>query len=193
MQTGIFSKKLTKEVSDYGITVSEYVMADLVSIGFIKMDAFYIAFPDYQSKSALQARNVMESIVRGDRFKALVKERSRKHGGDTAEVNMSDELLDKKQAAKEILRVAQSLPESSKERGEMFVKYMEMLRKNDESVDAGNDHLNYYLPLTCAKCSLYKQFKDRQREKEVEERRKLEAERPQNRDDYFGEDEEAEE
>lgn len=179
MTNPIFSKKLAQDAKNYDIGINELVMADLISIGYVKLDAFYIAFPDYQSKSPLEARNVMESIARGDRFKALVRERSKKHGGNDVDIdadNLGDELMDKKQAAKEILRVAQSLPEGSKEKGEMFVKYMETLRKNDESVDVGNDHLNYYLPLTCSKCSLYKNFKDRKREKEIEERKRLEAE-----------------
>lgn len=178
MANSIFSKKLAQDARNYDIGVSELVMADLMSIGYVKMDAFYVAFPDYQSKSPLEARNIMESIARGDRFKALVRERAKKHGGGGGggTDSLGDELMDKKQAAKEILRVAQSLPEGSKEKGEMFVKYMETLRKNDESVDVGNDHLNYYLPLTCSKCSLYKSFKDRKREKEIEERKMLEAE-----------------
>lgn len=191
MANSIFSKKLAQDARNYGIGINEFVMADLISIGYIKLDAFYIAFPDYQSKSPLEARNVMESIARGDRFKALVRDRSKEHGTEThGDIDGNgDELMDKKQAAKEILRVAQSLPEGSKEKGEMFVKYMETLRKNDESVDVGNDHLNYYLPLTCNKCSLYKEFKDRKRDKEIAERKKLEAEMAANSKD---EDEEEE-
>lgn len=177
MQNSIFSKKLTKEANGYGVGVSELMMADLISIGYIKMDAFYLAFPDYQAKSAVEARNIMESITRGDRFKALVKDRSYKHGGSGETDGLSDELMDKKQAAREILNVAQALPDGSKEKGEMYVKYMEMLRKNDESVDAGNDHISYYLPLTCCKCSLYKEFNDRKRQKEIVERERLVAAR----------------
>lgn len=177
MTTSIYSKKLKSEADSYGVGINELLMADLIAIGYIKMDAFYLAFPDYQSKSPLEARNIMESIARGDGFKAIVKQRAEKHKGDSGSnfVQPDDGLIDKKQAAMEILRVAQSLPENSKERGEMFVKYSEMLRKNDDSVDVGNDHLQYYLPLTCPKCSLYQTFKDNKRKKDLEERKELEA------------------
>lgn len=177
MANSIYSKKLKSEADSFGVGINELLMADLIAIGYIKMDAFYLAFPDYQSKSPLEARNIMESISRGDGFKAIVKQRAEKHsGGDANFVQPDDGLIDKKQAAMEILRVAQSLPENSKERGEMFVKYSEMLRKNDDSVDVGNDHLQYYLPLTCPKCSLYQTFKENKRKKDLEERKKLEAE-----------------
>lgn len=179
MQTTIFSKKLIKEADSYGIGLNELVMADLISVGYTKMDAFYLAFPEYQSRSVLEARNIMDSITKGDRFKSLVKERTRQHtNSDVDRLQQSEGLIDKTQAAQEILNVARSLPENSKERGEMFVKYMEMLRKNDESVDAGNDHITYYLPLTCSKCSLYKKFQSAQRAKELEQRRTLESKQP---------------
>lgn len=179
MTSQIFSKKLISETNSYGVGLNELVMADLISIGYTKMDAFYLAFPDYQARSALEARNIMDSISRGDRFKALVRERTRQHtNSDVDRLQQSEGLIDKTQAAQEILNVARSLPENSKERGEMFVKYMEMLRKNDETVDAGNDHISYYLPLTCAKCSLYSKFQAAQRAKEQAERRALEASKP---------------
>lgn len=173
MATTIFSKKLKSEADSFGVSINELTLADLIAIGYIKMDAFYLAFPDYQTRSPFEARNIMESITRSDRFKAIVKERARKHTNtETDHLQTNDELIDKQQAAKEILRVAQALPDGSKEKGEMYVKYMEMLRKNDETVDAGNDHVNYYLPLTCPKCSLYKQFQDTQRAIEVAKRKK---------------------
>lgn len=172
----LFSKKLSAEAKSYGVEIDELVMADLVAIGYNKFDAFLVAYPECQSKSPLQARNIMESVASGERFKNLVKERSRTHKDTRLDVEIEEGgLMDKKQAAKEILRVAQSLPDGSKEKGEMFVKYMEMLRKNDESVDAGNDHISYYLPLSCSKCSLYKEFNDRQRENEIAERKALEG------------------
>lgn len=172
MTNQIYSKKLISDANSYGISVNELIMADLIAIGYTKMDAFYIAFPDYQSHSPLEARNIMESISRGEKFKALVKQRSSMHNRAQPILDPEDnELINKQQAAKEILRVAQSLPDGSKEKGEMYVKYMEMLRKNDESVDANNDHVNYYLPLTCHKCNLYKQFKDAEYAKEAARRK----------------------
>lgn len=171
MQNGIFSKKIRTEANSYGVSVSELVMADLIALGYTKMDAFFIAFPDYQMKSPLQAKNVMDSILKEDRFKFLIKKRTKEESSHNS--NASEELMSKQTAAREIMNVAQSLPIGSKERGEMFVKYMEMLRKNDESVDAGNDHISYYLPLTCSKCTLYKDFEARRKEKEKSERAQL--------------------
>lgn len=163
MVSSIYSKKLKSEADAYSVSVSELVMADLVSLGYLKMDAFYVAFPDYAAKSALEARNIMESITRGDKFKSIVKDRTNRRGGKSQNVvsePTEDGLIDKKQAAMEILRVAQSLPENSKERGEMFVKYSEMLRKNDDTVDVANDHVNYYLPPRCTvECTLYRDWR----------------------------------
>lgn len=172
MQNIVFSKKIRTEANSFGVSVSELVMADLITLGYTKMDAFFVAFPDYQTKSPLQAKNVMDSVVKEDKFKLLVKQRAKEkngtHGNET-----SDELMSKQTAAREIMNVAQSLPVGSKERGEMFVKYVEMLRKNDESVDAGNDHISYYLPLTCSKCTLYKDFEAKRKEKEETEKAQI--------------------
>ena len=159
MTNSIYTKKLKAEADSYGVGINELVMADLMSIGYQKQDAFYIAFPEYASKSVLEANNIMNSIAKDGNFKAMVKDRSRRHNTPSASV-INDTLIDSQQAALEILRVAQSLPENSKERGEMFVKYSEMLRKNSETVETGNDHVNYYMPIRCTvECPLYKKWR----------------------------------
>lgn len=159
MANSIYTKKLKAEADSYSIGIKELIMADLMSIGYQKQDAFYIAFPEYASKSTLEANNIMNSIATEDNFKAIVKDRSRRHVAPTS-ASVDGTLIDSQQAALEILHVAQSLPENSKERGEMFVKYSEMLRKNSETVDTGNDHVNYYMPIRCTvECPLYKEWR----------------------------------
>lgn len=155
--TVIYSRKLKAAADSYGAGVPELVMADLVAIGYTRADAFYIAFPEYRAKSQLQARNLMDSIAREDRFKAILKDRGRMR--DTAADAADGGLISRQEAAAEVLRTAQMLPEGSKERLQAFSTYAEILRKNNEGVDAGNDHVNYYLPLTCGRCSLYKEWR----------------------------------
>ena len=159
MANSIYTKKLKSEADSYGIGINELVMADLMSIGYQRQDAFYVAFPEYASKSVLEANNIMSSIASEDKFKSVVKDRSRRHNAPS-DAAVDGTLIDSQQAALEILRVAQSLPENSKERGEMFVKYSEMLRKNSETVDTGNDHVNDYMPIRCTvECPLYKEWR----------------------------------
>lgn len=159
MANSIYTKKLKSEADSYGIGINELVMADLMSIGYQRQDAFYVAFPEYASKSVLEANNIMSSIASEDKFKSVVKDRSRRHKAPTQR-QISGELMDYKQAALEILHVAESLPDGSKEKGEMFVKYSEMLRKNSENVDADNSRVNYYLPVRCqTECPLYAGWK----------------------------------
>lgn len=172
MISTIFSKKLKAEAQKFNVSIMELVMADLMSIHYTKADAFFIAFPDYASKSEAEARNVMDSIARSDKFKALLQERTRMHNNEARPTANPDGLMAKEEAQQEILNVALSMPSGSKERGDMFVKYMEMLRKNNESIDTGDDHVKYYLPLTCEKCSLYADLQSRRKAKEEAEYKK---------------------
>lgn len=81
------------------------------------------------------------------------------------------ELISTEDAARQVLRAAQKLPEGSKERGEMFVKYTELLRKNS-TVDAEpeEDNIRIYLPLKCNDCPLLQEYNERQ--KEIEDAKK---------------------
>ena len=81
------------------------------------------------------------------------------------------ELISTEDAAKQVLRAAQALPEGSKERGEMFVKYTDLLRRNT-TVDAEpeEDNIRIYLPLKCNDCPLLQEYNEKQ--KEIEEARK---------------------
>ena len=50
------------------------------------------------------------------------------------------------------------MPEGSKERGEMFVRYADLIRKNDTATNEDDDPVKIYLPMKCTMCPLKKEF-----------------------------------
>ena len=64
------------------------------------------------------------------------------------------ELIGAEETAREILRIAQTMPEGSKERGEMFIRYADLIRKNDTQTADDEDPVKIYLPMKCDMCPL---------------------------------------
>ena len=149
------NKKL--EAKKLGASVGELVMADLLSIGYTENDAFTIAFPEYaglgQQLQLANKRKTTSNMA----FKELCEKRRLSNAnilefsGDTADI----ELIDNEMTAKEILKIAKKMPEGSKERGEMFMKYADLTRKNDAATNEAMDSFRFYFPVKCNQCPLF--------------------------------------
>ena len=77
-----------------------------------------------------------------------------KFSGDTKDI----QLIDNEMAAKELLKVALTLPEGSKERGEMFMKYADLARKNDQKTEEATEAISFYFPVKCHQCPLLNEY-----------------------------------
>ena len=167
-----YSKRIEKEAKKYGVAPQSLVLADLCSIGYTEAEAYSIAYTENSMLSFQQNQSIRDGITKSARFKEMLGDRIEKLGSRVARPDGEDvELISTEDAAKQVLRVAQSLPEGSKERGEMFQKYTELLRKNSTvDVEPEDDSIRIYLPLKCNDCPLLQEYNEKQRE--IEEAKK---------------------
>lgn len=168
MDTSKVSVKLKRAAKDLGVDVSNLIMADLISIGYSEADAFAIVFPERVSVYSLQQiQSLRDGIVSSMSFKELVDRRKgERGGGKVSTLDGGDiELIDTTTTAKELLKVINSLPEASKERGQMLIAYSELLRKNSQQVDDEEDPIRIYIPQKCCYCTLYQDYMEEEKER----------------------------
>lgn len=156
------STEKTKEAKKLGFSVSELVFADLLSLGYMKNDAYAIAFPEMMGMNMQNVNAERDKLLAKPAFKNFLEERRRinasklEFSGDAQDV----ELIDNEMTAKEILKIARQMPENSKERGEMFMKYADLTRKNDQKTEEMTDTINFYFPVKCHQCPLLIAYND---------------------------------
>lgn len=153
-----FSKRITKEAKDYNIEPQAVVLADLLAVGYTEAEAYNIAYADNCVLTFEQNQSIRNALTTSQKFMEMAEDRKRliRSRLPTSIKEEDIELMSTEEAAKQVLMAAKSLPTGSKERGEMFVKYTELLRKNT-SVDAEpeDESIRIYLPLKCCDCQLY--------------------------------------
>lgn len=144
------------EAKKLGCSVNELILADLLSIGYTELDAYIIAFPEDEMLSVQMKQTNKKKITSKISFQELCEQRkitnanSLTFSGDTKDI----ELIDNETTAKEILKIAQRMPEGSKERGEMFMKYADLTRKNDTATEDAAEAMQFYFPVKCNQCPL---------------------------------------
>ena len=130
------SAEKTKEAKKLGVSVSDLVFADLLSIGYMKNDAYAIAYPEMMGMNIQNFKAEREKKLSSPSIKNLCDERRRinasklEFSGDASDV----ELIDNEMTAKEILKIARQMPENSKERGEIAYNDFAKQRKSHEEL-----------------------------------------------------------
>lgn len=167
-----FSKRIEKEAKKYGVAAQSLILADLMSTGYTEAEAYSIAYAENAVLSFQQNQSIREGITKSGRFKEMLSDRIENL---RTRLPMSEgedmELMSTEEAAKQVLKAAQALPKGSKERGEMFVKYTELLRKNTTvEAEPEEDNIRIYLPLKCNDCPLLQEYNEKQ--KEIEDAKK---------------------
>lgn len=160
------SKRIIKEAKKYAIDPATLVMADLITIGYTPNEAYDVVYQENAVLNFQQNQSIREGITKSGRFKEMVNDRIESLRSRLPLKDNEDmELMSTEDAAKQVLKAAQMLPEGSKERGEMFVKYTELLRRNS-TVDAEpeEDSIRIYMPLKCNDCPLLQEYNEKQRE-----------------------------
>ena len=152
---------LKKRAKGYNVSWQYLVMADLMALGYGEPDSYAIAFSENTALSVQRNMDLRTSIVKTNKFQELLVTRKRALAGmkGTAVNDSGDiELIGAEETAREILKIAQSMPEQSKERGEMFVRYADLIRKNDTQTNEDEDPVRIYLPMKCDMCPLKIEF-----------------------------------
>ena len=169
-----FSEKFKKEAKKYDLPPETILMADLIALGYTQPEAYNIAYTEREVFDIQKNMSHRDGILADQKFKVMLEDRiQRVKSGITITEKLSEiELMTREEALKEILRSAKKLPEGSKERGEMFIKYQENQAKLQGDGEK-TDSVQIYLPLKCVNCQLYQDFVERQAEK-IEEKHKNE-------------------
>ena len=150
------SQTKTSEAKKLGCSVSELVLADLLSLGYSESDAYTIAYPEDMGLNIQAVKHNRQKILSKTSFHDLCDKRREinasrlEFSGDAANID----LIDNEMTAREILKIARQMPENSKERGEMFMKYADLTRKNDQKTEEIADTINFYFPVKCHQCPL---------------------------------------
>lgn len=164
------------EAKKLGVSVNELVFADLMSIGYGEVDAYTIAYPGDEALSIQMRQANRKKIMSRVAFAELCEQRKLTNAnilefsGDTSDI----ELIDNEMTAKEILKIAKKMPEGSKERGEMFMKYADLTRKNDAATEEAMDAIQFYFPVKCNQCPLFDAYNAFIRQKKEREIRPVE-------------------
>ena len=146
-------------------------MADLMALGYGEADSYAIAFSENTALSLQKNIALRTNIVKSERFQELLMTR-KKAVASQSKNNVNDEgdieLIGAEETAREILKIAQTMPEGSKERGEMFVRYADLIRKNDTQTPEDDDPVRIYLPMKCSICPLKQEFDLKNNQKDEE-------------------------
>jgi hypothetical protein len=149
-----------------------------MSLGYTENDAYIVAYPEDAALSVQMQQANKRKITSKITFQELCEQR-RVTNAQTLEFSGNIEeidLIDNETTAKEILKIARRMPEGSKERGEMFMKYADLTRKNDAATEEAMDAMQFYFPVKCNQCPLLDSYNAFMRQKKGQELRPVEIE-----------------
>ena len=164
------SSAKNSEAKKLGVSVSELVFADLLSLGYAESDAYTIAFPEDLGLNMQAVKHNRQKVLSKQSFRDLCEKRREvnasrlEFSGDAANID----LIDNEMTAREILKIARQMPENSKERGEMFMKYADLTRKNDQKTEEVMDAVSFYFPVKCHQCPLLFSYNEYVRERKTD-------------------------
>lgn len=170
------SKQKQTEAKKLNVSIQYLVFADLLAVGYSENDAYAIAYPENEALSVQQNNSIRSNITSSAKFKKLLDERTRriKSGVATKSIVGDIELIGAEETAKEILKVAKQMDEGSKERGEMFMKYADLIRKNEQGTEDETEAINFVFPLKCNQCPLLYAYNEYLKENKLKEVRPVE-------------------
>ena len=156
------SKQKQTEAKKLKVSTQYLVFADLCAIGYSEDDAYSISYPENEGLSVQQNNSIRKSIVESSKFKKLLENRlSRVKEGVAAPIHLDEvELIGTEEVLKEILRSAKQQPVGSKERADLYAKYNDIKKENEQETIEETDSINFALPLKCNQCPLLMTYND---------------------------------
>ena len=149
-----YSKRLKEEAKKYSVPVQTLVMADLMAIGYTANEAYTVAYQCNATFSQERNITIRDNIISSAGFNDMVRERSAKHG--RPELMENDELrsqYSKEEIASMLRAQIENLPDGSKEKADVLMKYADLFAyKKEEKKAEEEDIKRVWLPLTCDIC-----------------------------------------
>jgi len=156
------SKQKQTEAKKLKVSTQYLVFADLCAIGYSEDDAYSISYPENEGLSVQQNNSIRKSIVESSKFKKLLENRlSRVKEGVATPIHLDEvELIGTEEVLKEILRSAKQQPVGSKERADLYAKYNDIKKENEQETIEETDSITFALPLKCNQCPLLMTYND---------------------------------
>jgi hypothetical protein len=160
-----YSRKFKTECSKAKLDPQVRAMAELMVQGWTPQDAYIAvgfnkpALSDEYNKSQIEKYitdtdfNVYMESRRKSIKRGILKQYTSESEEEEEEVKVK--LMTKEEILQQALQSALSLPVNDKNRVEILMKYADLAQMRKESVEAEDNTIHYYLPLTCNNCSLY--------------------------------------
>ena len=160
------SKTKQNEAKKLNVTTQYMVMADLMAIGYSEEDAYSIAYPENEAMSVQQNTGIRTNIIESSKFKKLLEaRRNRVKEGIATPIQLDEvELVGTEEVLKEILRSAQQQPVGSKERADLYAKYNDIRKENEQGTEDETDAVNFFFPIKCNQCPLLFAYNDEMKE-----------------------------
>ena len=159
------STQFKKANKKYGMPDTHIVMADLISLGYSNLDAYRVVFQEMAVLPDSQLKKEADDFVSDAAFKKLLKDRGHKHAAEDLDVLSKEELMDKEQTAKLIMRAAMKQPADSKERVDGLIRYADLMgfKREEVAVEDNLDTIHFFFPVKCSMCPLLKKYNNYQK------------------------------
>lgn len=157
------SARIKKEAEQYGVPPQTLVLADLMSIGYTENEAYNIAYPENRSFSKAQNVSIRDNITGTLRFKDMLAERKSRLTPNitTTGTGETKPQLSKEEIASKLRDQLDLLPDGSKEKADVLMKYADLFSyKKEEKKADEEDIIRVWVPLTCDICPYKKMFED---------------------------------
>lgn len=150
------SKQKQTEAKKLNVSIQYLVFADLLAVGYSEQDAYVIAYPENEALAKQQNDGIRKSIIESAKFKKLLDNRKQRvKDGSAAPVSLDEvELVGTEEVLKEILRSAKQQPVGSKERADLYAKYNDIKKENEQGTEDETDTINFHFPVKCSQCPL---------------------------------------
>ena len=157
------SARLKKEAERHNVPAETLLMADLAAIGYTENEAYSIAYADNAQFSKKQNISIRENITANADYEALVGERrtmiAERLGAQTPTASVSTDQMSKDEVASQLRRQIELLPDGSKEKADVLMKYADLFSyKKEEPKNEEEDIIRVWMPLTCDICPLKKRY-----------------------------------
>ena len=157
------SNKLKREAKQAKLEWDVYVMANLVAMGFSQKDAYASVINKNSTASESYDIMMMKRITEDVNFVSYVERRKKqldRKARESEEEKLQQDmeegsLMDKETVAWELMKLSKSTSLTPKERGEILMKYADLLQMKKDEVKEEEKLIHFYLPLSCDRCSLY--------------------------------------
>lgn len=166
-----FSRLVKQEAKKYNISVREKCFADLMAAGWKDIDAYLMAgLYNIIYPKETNLRDMNRLILEDNEFKAymaLARRRANRVKPDSAEKDELPEIdmqaeLSKENQLRELLIAKAKQPVGSKEWLDIKKMIADITHAKKDEIQAEDNTIHYYLPLTCNQCELYKKHKKKQ-------------------------------